>query len=334
MTDKTLRSLKLFGVGLLFLAVIVFISQVLILQQRINLVHPWLGWLFVMTVLAVAGYTVGYPIFMYMKLPRAMGLPPEEDEEARKRYRQQLIQHLNRNKILEEKGLLPIPAEADDTFLMEKLGELNKEAESLTKRTASQVFLTTAVSQNGSLDGLFVLVSATKMVWQIAVIYHQRPNPKDFIKLYINVAATVLLAREIEDLDVLDEQMEPMITTLFGSMLGSFVPGVNAAVNILVNSAIQGTANAFLTLRVGFIAQQYMGSLVQMERRRIKRSASLQAARLLGAIVSENAGYIRKAAMNLSKKGAGSVYHHGKNMFTGIFRGPGDHSNTGSEDTE
>ncbi len=334
MTDKTLRSLKLFGVGLLFLTVIIFISQVLSLQQRINLVHPWVGWIFVLAVLAVAGYTIGYPVFMYIKLPRAMALPPEEDEEAQKKYQQHLILHLNRNKILEEKGLLPIPADADEALLLDKLGELNKETEKLTKRTASQVFLTTAVSQNGSLDGLFVMVSATKMVWQIATIYHQRPNPKDFIRLYINVAATVLLAREIEDLDVLDEQMEPMITTLFGSMLGSFVPGVNAAVNILVNSAIQGTANAFLTLRVGFIAQQYMGSLVRVERRRIKRSASLQAARLLGTIVSENAGYIRRAAMNLSKKGAGNMYHHGKNMFTGIFRGPGSASKDQGKETE
>lgn len=334
MTDKTLRSLKLFGVGLLFLAIIIFISQVLMLQQRINLIHPWVGWLFVLAVSAVAAYTIGYPVYMYIKLPRAMALPPEEDEVARKMYQQQLVQHLNRNKILEEKGLLPIPADADEALLLDKLGELNKETEILTKRTASQVFLTTAVSQNGSLDGLFVMVSATKMVWQIASIYHQRPNPKDFIKLYINVAATVLLAREIEDLDVLDEQMEPMITTLFGSMLGSFVPGVNAAVNILVNSAIQGTANAFLTLRVGFIAQQYMGSLVRVERRRIKRSASLQAARLLGAIVSENAGYIRRAAMNLSKKGAGNMYHHGKNIFTGIFKGPGNVSKDQGEETE
>ena len=334
MTDKTLRSLKLFGVGLLFLAVIIFISQVLMLQQRINLIHPLAGWLFVLTVLVVAGYTIGYPVFMYIKLPRAMALPPEGDEEARKKYQQQLIQHLNKNKILEEKGLLPIPADADEVILLDRLVELNKETERLTKRTASQVFLTTAVSQNGSLDGLFVLVSATKMVWQIASIYHQRPNPKDFILLYINVAATVLLAREIEDLDVLDEQMEPMITTLFGSMLGSFVPGVNAAVNILVNSAIQGTANAFLTLRVGFIAQQYMGSLVRVERRRIKRSASLQAARLLGAIVGENAGYIRRAAMNLSKKGAGNVYHHGKSVFTGIFKGPGSTTKDQGQETE
>lgn len=334
MADKTLRPLKLFGVGLLFLAVIIFISQVLMLQQRINLIHPWMGWLFVLAVVAITSYTIGYPVFMYIKLPRAMALPPEEDQEARKRYQQQLILHLNKNKTLGEKGLLPIPADADETLLQEKLDELNKETESLTKRTASQVFLTTAVSQNGSLDGLFVLVSATKMVWQIASIYHQRPNPKDFIRLYINVAATVLLAREIEDLDVLDEQMEPMITTLFGSMLGSFVPGVNTAVNILVNSAIQGTANAFLTLRVGFIAQQYMGSLVRLERRRVKRSASLQAVRLLGAIVSENAGYIRGAAMNFSKKGAGNVYHHGRSMFTGIFKKPGGTSKDQGEETE
>ena len=317
--EKTMKSIKLLLVGVLLLVIFIAVNQMLIIQERIGSIHPVLGWIFLLLILGLAGYTIGYPSFMYIRLPRVMALPPEDDPIACRRYRVHLVTQLNRNRIIQEKGLVPLAVESDEDKLQEALNGLNQETEALTKKTASQVFLTTAVSQNGSLDGLFVLVSVTKMVWQIAAIYHQRPNFKNMLTLYLNVAATVLLAREIEDLDVLDEQMEPMFTTLFGTMLGSFVPGVNAAMSLLINSTIQGTANAFLTLRVGFIAQQYMGSLVRMDRRRIKRSASLQAARLLGTIIGENAGYIRKAVMNLSKKGVGNVYQSSKNMFSDMF---------------
>ena len=74
-------------------------------------------------------------------------------------------------------------------------------ADDIIKRTASTLFVTTAVSQNGRLDALMVLADQTRLIWQVAHIYNQRPTLRDFGRLYANVGATLFAASELEDLD-------------------------------------------------------------------------------------------------------------------------------------
>ena len=57
---------------------------------------------------------------------------------------------------------------------------------------------------------------------------------------------------------------------------------------LAVNSLLSGSANAFLTLRVGMIAKAYCGSLVAQPRTKLRRSATAEAARLLSGIVKES----------------------------------------------
>jgi hypothetical protein len=58
---------------------------------------------------------------------------------------------------------------------------------------------------------------------------------------------------------------------------------------LLVNSVVTGTANAFLTLRVGIIAKRYCGALVMPERRVLRRLAVSQAAQMLATIARDGA---------------------------------------------
>ena len=55
----------------------------------------------------------------------------------------------------------------------------------------------------------------------------------------------------------------------------------------LVSAILDGTANAFLTLRVGIIASRYCVPLTHLERKPTRRLASACAAKLLGGIVVE-----------------------------------------------
>ena len=103
------------------------------------------------------------------------------------------------------------------------------------------------------------------MIWRIARVYYQRPMLRDLIRLYANVAGTAFLASELDDIDI-SEQVQPILSSALGP-LAVMVPGVQLAASILVNSVLTGTANAFLTLRVGIIAKRYCGSLVVAERR-------------------------------------------------------------------
>jgi hypothetical protein len=75
----------------------------------------------------------------------------------------------------------------------------------------------------------------------------------------------------------------------------------------LVNSLVDGTANAFLTLRVGIIAKRYCGALVLPERRALRRLAVSQAGQMLGAIAREGAKRVAGAFWTASKTRAGDA---------------------------
>ena len=128
----------------------------------------------------------------------------------------------------------------------------------IIKATASQVFLSTAVSQSGRLDTLLVFSMQTRMVWKLAHLYYQRPTLRDMVRLYANVAGTSFVAGELQDVD-LSEQVEPVFSAVVGS-LGGAVPGFQLVASILANSILSGAADAFLTLRVGMIARRYCGA--------------------------------------------------------------------------
>ena len=147
------------------------------------------------------------------------------------------------------------------------------------------------------------------MVWRIARLYYQRPMLRDLIQLYANVAGTAFLAGEIEDVDI-SEQVEPVLSSALGAMAVS-IPGFQLAASILVNSVLTGTANAFLTLRVGIIARRYCGSLVVAERRTLRRAASAEAAKLLGTIVRQGTTKLSRALWeDLQGKGRDCFFGH------------------------
>ena len=89
----------------------------------------------------------------------------------------------------------------------------------------------------------------TRLVWDVAHVYSQRPSLRELSYLYANVVGTAFVAGEIEDAD-LSEQIQPVLSSVLGSTV-SALPGLQTASTIFVNSVISGTANAFLTLRVG-----------------------------------------------------------------------------------
>ena len=91
------------------------------------------------------------------------------------------------------------------------------------------------------------------------------------------------------------------------------MPGLQTASTILVNSVLTGSANAFLTLRVGMVARQYCSTLVVEDRRALRRSASAQAAMMLGGIASYGAKTLVRSVAKASKK---KVFGGGKKLDT------------------
>jgi hypothetical protein len=125
------------------------------------------------------------------------------------------------------------------------------------------------------------------------------------------VAATAFVAAEIDDID-LSAQVQPVLTAILGSTAGA-IPGLAPAATLFVNSVTTGAGNAFLTLRVGLITKQYCRALVHPERRPIKRAATLQATRMLGAIARDGAAGV-----------AAAIWSRPKRYFSDLVEGAGD----------
>jgi Domain of unknown function (DUF697) len=225
------------------------------------------------------------PFVLWFRLPKRMLPPATTEGEAYDAFLTQFKRRLARNPRLRETSLnSPGDIEA-------ALGVLDKHADAVVTEAASAVFLSTAVLQSGRLDVLVVFAAQTRLIWKIAHVYYQRPSLRDFVQLYANVASTAFIAAGIEDIDV-----DVLVGTVFGSTVAA-IPGMH----LLASSVLSGSANAFLTLRVGMITREYCRCTTQVEKKGLRRAATVNAAKLLGSIVRDGTKKLTQATLNASK---------------------------------
>ena len=226
------------------------------------------------------------PLVLWFRVPKRI-LPPEATEgtAAYDRFLADFKKRLSRHPRLRGHAL------NSTTDIETALRKLDKHADDVVTSTASAVFLSTAVLQSGRLDVLVVFAAQTRLIWQVAHVYYQRPSLRDFVQLYANVASTAFMAAGIEDIDV-----DVLVGTIFGSTVAA-IPGMH----LLASSVLSGSANAFLTLRVGMITKEYCRCTVRVEKAGLRRTATVKAAKLLGSIVREGTLKLSKATVKASK---------------------------------
>jgi len=276
---------------------IVVINQTIQITNFASTINPTFGSTVLYSLLTLYGVLLLVPLIAIVRLPKVIPLTADENSPEFEAYMALLKKRLANNRHLKDSNLT-LNSRAD---VETALKVLDSKADDIMKTTASSMFVSTAISQNGALDALLVLMGQMKMIWQITHLYNQRPAWSEIVKLYMNVIATTFAASQIEDLDI-SSQVEPMISSAFSSSVATAIPGVGAVANILVTSTLNGSANAFLTLRVGIITKQYSAPLTSPDKKSVIKSASLQAAAILGNIISESTKEVLKAAKEAVKK--------------------------------
>ncbi|MGH7982720.1 MAG: DUF697 domain-containing protein [Candidatus Udaeobacter sp.] len=247
-------------------------------------IHPVAGTIVFWSVCLAAGFFALYCVIAYARLPAAL-IPPEETSGSKhEAYLQALRARLATNPRTRDLALTT--AEEIEAAVR----QLSNEADKVVRRTASTVFLSTALMQNGRLDGLVVLFTQIQMVNRVARIYVQRPSPRELMRLYANVAGTALIASGLESLD-LGEMIAPLATSVVPAIKGG-IPGLSGISALLVRSISNGAANAFLTLRVGEVARRYCALTSRCSRDAIRKSATAAAVHHLGRIVRENGALV------------------------------------------
>ena len=261
--------------------IIAGVTSLISLAERI---HPVAGTIVFWSICLAAGFFTLYCVIAYAKLPAAL-VPPEEGSGPKyDAYLQALRVRLALNPRTRGKPL------ATEVEIENAVGHLSAEADSIVRSTASTVFLSTALMQNGRLDGLIVLFTQIQMVGRIARIYVQRPSPRELVRLYANVAGTAFVASGLESLE-LGEMVAPLAVSVVPALKGG-IPGLSGISALLVRCVSNGAANAFLTLRVGEVARRYCELTSRCPPELIRKSATAAAVQHLGRIVRENGALV------------------------------------------
>src|SRR5262245_46561513 len=155
-------------------------------------IHPVAGTVVFWGICLAAGFFALYCVIAYAQVPPALVPPKESSGPNHEAYLEALRVRLANNPRTRE---LPL---GTDTDVEAAIAHLSKEADLVVRRTASTVFLSTALMQNGRLDGLIVLFTQIQMVGRIARIYVQRPSPRELMRLYANVGGTAFVASGLE----------------------------------------------------------------------------------------------------------------------------------------
>jgi len=257
------------------------VTSLISLAERI---HPVAGSVVFWTLVLGAGFFALYCAIAYAKLPAALIPPEEEFGPKHDAYLEALRIRLTANPRTRGHSLTT-PEEIENA-----IGVLSAEADAVVRRTASTVFLSTALMQNGRLDALILLVTQIQMVTRVARVYVQRPSPRELIRLYLNVAGTAFISSGLESLD-LGEMVAPLATSVVPALKGG-IPGLSGISALLVRCVSNGAANAFLTLRVGEVARCYCELTSRTSSELIRKSATAAAVQHLGRIVRENGALV------------------------------------------
>ena len=284
--SKTLKKIVILLAAFLIVVFAVFLfNQTMQIVQSARAVNVTFGDGVMWALIFLYAGLLLTPFVLWFRLPKRILPPAETEGEAYEAFVAQFRKRLSRHPQL--RGMmLESMSDLENALLV-----LDKHADDVVSQTASAVFLSTAVLQSGRLDVLVVFAAQTRLIWRVAHVYYQRPSLRDFVQLYANVASTALMAAGVEDIDV-----DVLVGTIFGSTVAA-IPGMH----LLASSVLSGSANAFLTLRVGMITKEYCRARTRVEKKGLRRAATVQAAKLLGSIVREGTLKLTQATLNASK---------------------------------
>jgi hypothetical protein len=285
------RALVCVALLVLVLCVLFIIGQTNQVVTLASTLNPALGRVVLWILLSIYAICGLGPVILFLRLPRRLDAPAEADDVALRAHLRAVARRLARNRHLAGRPII-----ADRDSIEEALACLHDKGKEHIVNAATTVFVGTALVRSGRLEGVMLLMTHTRMIWQIAHVHWQRPTLRDMIWLYSNVGATMLAAQAVEDMDPTDI-LQPIFAPLVGGSALAALPGAGPIATFLTDGIVEGAFNAFLTLRVGCIANRYCQAIVRTERRAIRRSATVEALGMLHGIVLTGVAAISKAVV-------------------------------------
>lgn len=276
------------GIAAVFFLVMIIISAVLDLGEKLRNIHPYVEYAFygVSAILFIILFI--RPLFMIIFAPSfSLDELFSEEENAKKNYSmyKKVAKNLMEEDIISDEEKQKITDSLDDVLELKKTlsnifdETIKKELNKMIISHAETVFLSTAISQNGKLDAIAVITINLKLIKNLVLKCGFRPSYYSLGKLSVNVLSTAIIAESLEDMN---------FSELFPST------GVNALAEIpllktITGSFAQGVGNALLSLRVGIIARNYLFMNIKgLKKNEIRKLAFGEAVILLPRVLVES----------------------------------------------
>jgi hypothetical protein len=278
----------LIGLGILLFLSLIALANVLDIGERLSRLHPVLEYAFyalvlcaiygllIRPVLSVIGMS-SHPLQRVLLADRTV--TDKEYKAVARRFLQSGGLSVEMTTRLTESLWSGVGLQQE---VKAALDEKRARSSQIVKDHARLAFLSTAVIQNGSLDALMLAYANLKLVRALVIHFGFRPSLPALLSMYGQILAAALIAERVEDMQL--EDVFPPLSASVGGGVMSAIPGMH----LIVHALLQGMGSAFLTLRTGYLTEEYILRGAQaFDRRRERQSANRRAAKeLLGVVLA------------------------------------------------
>lgn len=308
------RNLITFSIVVVSLFLVFLLGNIITIGDKLGEASSFFEWAFYALILGMVAYYLLWPVIKLWKAPAfpTLNIDGVCNPSQLKKFSRQLINNCDyiaddvlRTQHQASQRAVLRGIETDVCKLKEFISnEINLRIEgskelnvlginSRIKEWAKTVFVVTAVSQNGKMDSLAVIGINLRLISDIVKASGFRPTKPQMIKLYIKVLTTSLItyitssvltdAMDFDPTDVVNEVPDVATDSVdvdgldIGNSLVAKLRKLPLA-GVLLESAIEGTVNALMTLRIGYVTKAYLmqgpDALSGIKaKRRIKRQA-------------------------------------------------------------
>ncbi len=274
----------LIGIGSFVVIFLILLGNILDVGEKLRGVHPYLEYGFYGVSVLLVYFLILNPIRVIVFSPTfTVDAMLSDDSQRHKIYKDAAKVLLTNENIPDEDKELLKSCMSNHDDLKQALQtvfntSIKKNINEAIVNNSKSVLITTALSQNGNLDMLSVLIINLKMIREIVELSGFRPSYPYLAKLSVNVLVTSLIAEGIEEVDVTEYMPTKISETI------TDVPFLKT----ISSSIIGGVANSMLTCRVGVVTQKYLyNDNKLLNRKEIRRMAYKDSLKLMPQIVTE-----------------------------------------------
>lgn len=291
----------LIGIGVLILILLIVLSSILSLGERLRDIHPYVEYGFYVLSALLVYFLILNPVRIILFAPTfsVVTVLEKDSPKVRKTYKK-VAKNLISNEIVtgEDASKLTLAIKKDKEALRIEINNIfenniKKEINKIIIKNAKTVLVSTAISQNGRFDMLTVLSVNLKMIKEIVQCCGFRPSYTKLGKLSVNVISTSLIAEGLEGLDFND---------IFPNTTGNFLNEI-PLVKPIISSVLQGISNALLTIRIGIVTRRYLFTeYKEISKDLIRKQAIKESVQILPGVIKSSLQFFPDKIRNLFVK--------------------------------